>query len=607
MSMTSLPSKLPPIQSRSYSPTHAPGELPKDPPSRSGSLRSKADDAHLPKPISRSNSKGSGGIGRRSSEAADKLAALHPSPKFASSAAVDSGEGPSDPHIESGLAEVKLQMSEELKKADAQFTAALEAHMSKGGTPEEFARNMFEQGLKESSAHQTPPETSAHDETRASIQDETHASSQASIHDDTHAAASGDSKGLLAKMNDFRLRVGRNNDFQGTGAKISASVANVTARNTLSVFLPTFARQFISMGIEAGFEHFGTSDFTKAMLGLGFGALPAVTAHVAGAIRDEVEHYRRTPEQKAEVDMWTSRRSRALMAGTAIAATVWEHKSGAAADNASLHMAFTIYTAMRDLLVQSNIRLDNKNTTGQAPDWKHFLTMSVAYGLDQGLVSLGMSTLASPSGPAAAKGHLPGIEQAKNAAIRAGLNLLGEIGEDLLFQSIPAIRSLYNDPATAHALELGIHTEGPTRYLANATMGPWAVRTGILATTIALTGISGNGLPKLWDKTGATLSDGDKAKLQELTSDMIIAGVNGFLYEPFANSGANQPQPAARTAAPGDVESQLSAHDALHDDTAAVTTYAHPNVDMTDAASVRNRSRDDLALRERRTRPDDDA
>jgi hypothetical protein len=88
---------------------------------------------------------------------------------------------------------------------------------------------------------------------------------------------------------------------------------------------------------------------------------------------------------------------------------------------------------------------------------------------------------------------------------------------------------------------------------------------------------------------------------------MIIAGVNGFLYEPFANSGANQPQPAARTAAPGDVESQLSAHDALHDDTAAVTTYAHPNVDMTDAASVRNRSRDDLALRERRTRPDDDA
>jgi hypothetical protein len=249
--------------------------------------------------------------------------------------------------------------------------------------------------------------------------------------------------------------------------------------------------------------------------------------------------------------------------------------------------------------VQSNIRLDNKNTTGQAPDWKHFLTMSVAYGLDQGLVSLGMSTLASPSGPGAAKAHLSGMDQARNAAIRAGLNLLGEIGEDLLFQSIPAIRSLYNNPETAHALELGIHTEGPTRFLANASMGPWAVRTGILATTIALTGISGNGLPKLWDKTGEKLSDEDKAKLQELTSDMIILGTNGFLYEPFANSGANQPQPRARIQEAGDVESQLSADDALHGETPPVHTYASPNVDMTDAASVHNRSQENLALRQR--------
>jgi len=602
MSMTSLPSKLPATQSRSSSPTHAPGELPKQETlSRSGSLRSKADDAHLPKPISRSNSKGSGGIGRRSSEATDKLAALHPSPKFASSAAVDSGEGPSDPHIESDLAEVKLQMSEELRKADAQFTAALEAHMSKGGTPEEFARNMFEQGMKESSAHQTPPETSAHDETHASIHDETHASihgethasSQASIHDDTHATASGSSKGLLERMNDFRLRVGRNNDFESNLAKISASVVNVGVRNTPAVFLPTFARQFMSMGIEAGFQYFGTSDYTKAMLGLGFGALPAVTAHVAGGIRDELNH----------TATWTSRRSRLIMAGSAIAATAYEHKAGAAPENASLHMAFTIYTAMRDLLVQTNIRLDNKNTDGLVPDWKHFLAMSVGYGLDQGLVSLGMSTLASPSGPGAAKANLSGIEQAKNAAIRAGLNLLGEMGEDLLFQSIPALRAKFFGTGTPHTLELGIHTEGPTRYLTNGALGPWAVRTGILATTIALTGVSGEGLPKLWEKTGAKLSDEDKAKLQELTSDMIIAGVNGFLYEPFANSGSGQLQPGARTAAPGDVESQLSAHD----DTAAVTTYSHPNVDMTDAASVRNRSRDDLALRERRTRPDDDA
>lgn len=589
MSMSALPSKLPATQSRSSSPTTPPAELPKQETlSRSGSQRSKADDAHLPKPISRSNSKGSGGIGRRSSDAADKLAALH-TPKPVVPAVVDSGEGSSDLRIKGSVAEVKLEMSEELRKADAQFTAALQAHLDKGGTPEGFARDMFEQGLKESSAHQTPPEPSLHDEP--------HVSQEPSLHGETHTDAPEGSKGFWGKANDFRLRVGRNNDFETKGAKITASVANVTARNTLSVFLPTFARQFISMGIEAGFQHFGTSDYTKAMLGLGFGALPAVAAHVAGGIRDELNH----------TATWTSRRSRLIMAGTAIAATAYEHKAGAAAGNASLHMAFTIYTAMRDLLVQSNIRLDNKNTDGQVPDWKHFLAMSVGYGLDQGFVSLAMSTLASPSGPGAAKANLSGIEQAKHAAIRAGLNLLGEIGEDLLFQSIPALRAKFFGTGTPHTLELGIHTEGPTRYLTNGTLGPWAVRTGILATTIALTGITGEGLPKLWEKTGAKLSDEEKAKLQELTGDMIIAGVNGFLYEPFANSGSGQLQPGAHIEEVGDVESQLSADDARHGETPAVHTYASPNVDMTDGASAHSRSRDDLALRQRRTTSGDDA
>jgi hypothetical protein len=553
----------------------------------------KTDDAHLPKPISRNNSKGSSGIGRRASDATDKLAALNTPKQVVVAPQQDRGEGSSVLPIERSIAEVQLQLSEELQKSEAHFTAALDAHIKKGGTADDFIRTSFEQGLQELSAQHTPPERSIHDETHVSLHDDT----PPSIHDDTHGAPAAQSKGVLGKMNDFRLRVGRNDDFESKGAKIGASVANVTARNTLSVFLPTFARQFISMGIEAGFQHFGTSDTAKAMLGLGFGALPAVTAHVAGGIRDELNH----------TATWTSRRSRLIMAGTAIAATAYEHKAGAAPENASLHMAFTLYTAMRDLLVQSNIRLDNKNTNGLVPDWKHFLTMSVGYGLDQGLVSLGMSTLASPSGPGAAKAHLGGTDQVKNAAIRAGLNLLGEIGEDLLFQSIPALRAKFFGTGTPHTLELGIHTEGPTRYLANGTMGPWAVRTGILATTIALTGITGEGLPKLWEKTGQKLSDEDKAKLQEVTSDMIIAGVNGFLYEPFANAGSGQPQPTARIEELGDVESQLSAHDALHDDTAAVTTYSHPNVDMSDAASVRNRSQDNLALQQRRPAADGDS
>ena len=63
-------------------------------------------------------------------------------------------------------------------------------------------------------------------------------------------------------------------------------------------------------------------------------------------------------------------------------------------------MAFTAYTAMRDLLVQSNVRLDNANTEGLHSDWTRWGTMMLGYGLDQGIVNLCMSKTASPSGPA---------------------------------------------------------------------------------------------------------------------------------------------------------------------------------------------------------------
>lgn len=374
----------------------------------------------------------------------------------------------------------------------------------------------------------------------------------------------------------FAQRVAANKDFTSSWGKILASGANVTVRNFPGVFVGTFARQFITMGQEAAFAKYGTSPQARAALGTLFGVGPALVAHGAGAIRDEM----------AGTATWTSRRSRMIMAGTAVAATAFELGMGAADENSSLHIGFTAYTAIRDLLVQSNLRLDNHNTDGLVPDWKHFGAMMVAYGIDQGVVSYCMSKFASPSGPGAFKAHAGVKEQLTNAGVRAFINLLGEIGEDLMFQSIPAVRAWWNNADDAHVLQLGIHSEGyQAGYLANAAMGPWAVRTGILATTIALTGVTGKKVPE---------------KFQELTADMIIGGVNALLYEPFANAGSGQPDPKGR-ARIEDAEA-ADAHGA-ESDADSVRTYPHPNADMTNLAAVKRQQ--DMQLTQRRPGPND--
>jgi hypothetical protein len=205
---------------------------------------------------------------------------------------------------------------------------------------------------------------------------------------------------------------------------------------------------------------------------------------------------------------------------------------------ASLMLAFTAYTAMRDLVVQSRLRMSNANTVGQVPDARHFALISAGYGLDQGLVNLGMSTLASPSGPAAFTDHA-GISP-RNAFARAALNMLGEVGEDLMFQSIPAIRSRLDPNQESHALQLSIQDVGyQQNNLVNGALGPWAVRTGILATTIGVTSIVA-----AYAKDPAYANN---PKLVEAVNDLIVGAFNAILYEPFANAGSGQPttQPTA--------------------------------------------------------------
>ena len=166
----------------------------------------------------------------------------------------------------------------------------------------------------------------------------------------------------------------------------------------------------------------------------------------------------------------TSRRSRAIMATTTAVAGLATAASGAMPGVASLMVAFTAYTAMRDLLVQSRLRMSNANTSDYVPDATHFALISAGYGLDQGLVSLGMSTLASPSGAGA---YLRGVGvQLWNDIRRGALNWAGEVGEDLMFQGIPAVRSTLDPAQPGHALQLSIRDVGYQRNnVVNAALG----------------------------------------------------------------------------------------------------------------------------------------
>lgn len=328
----------------------------------------------------------------------------------------------------------------------------------------------------------------------------------------------------------FVQRVNANEDFQSTPAKIAASVANVAMRNTAAVFVPTAIRQFLSYGIEAALTKSGASDSVKTTLGLAAPVL-AVGALALGAMRDRV----------AGTHTTTSERSRAIMGSTIAVAGIATAATGtmAAPGVASLMLAFTAYTAMRDLVVQSRLRMGNANTAGQVPDAKHFALISAGYGLDQGLVNLGMSTLASPSGPAAfssGTGINPG-----NAFARAALNLVGEIGEDLIFQSIPAVRSHLDPNQESHALQLSIQDVGYQKNnLVNGALGPFAVRTGILATTIGVTS-----MVAAYAKDPAYANN---PKLVEAVNDLIVGAFNAVLYEPFANAGSGQPTAQSTTA-----------------------------------------------------------
>jgi hypothetical protein len=358
-------------------------------------------------------------------------------------------------------------------------------------------------------------------------------------------------------------QIAHNENFTSTHGQILISVANISMRNFISVFIPTILRQFISYSTEAGFHKLRTSARLKAIIGTFFGTGVALIAHAIGMWRDE----------RAGTATLASRRSRVILVTTAFAVGVAELYTSTAAGNASTHVAFTIYTGMRDVMVQSRLRLQNPNTSGLKPDWIHFSIMMALITILSGMVNFGMSTLASPSGAAAWTARSSFSEQLKHAVIRGVLNLIGEVGDDFLFQVIPSIRSHFKGVENPHVLRLSLKDVGYQKgYLANAVLGPWAARTGLLSSTCALLGMT---TPYLTHN----------AKLLEGISDLIVAVSNGPLYEPFANSVSGQPDPV-RNICNSDEENLKEKECSENDDAASIRSYMHPNIDMTNCAEV---------------------
>ncbi len=308
------------------------------------------------------------------------------------------------------------------------------------------------------------------------------------------------------------------NAYENPVASTAASVVNVAARNALAVFATTAIRQFLSYGLEAAMDQSGASDETRSTLGL-LVPIAASGALAVGAMRDEW----------AKTATPTSRRSRLIMGAGTLGVGLATKFSGSMAGAAPLMLAFTAYTAMRDLLVQSRLRMHTPNTEDTPPDANHYALIGLLYGLDQALVDLGMSYYGSPSGAGAVGAGTDMATMTANTFKRAAMNWAGEVGEDLMFQSIGTHRA-------GRPLKLQVEDVGYQRHnVVNGALGPFAVRTGILSMTIGMVSM----LSHLTRDNEAFANNPD---LMNALNAAIIGLTNAVLYQPFAEAGGAQPQ-----------------------------------------------------------------
>jgi len=337
------------------------------------------------------------------------------------------------------------------------------------------------------------------------------------------------------------------NEFENPHVAAAVSVVNVGARNLPAVAGSTTARQMLSAQIERGLSIHEVSDLGRSMLGGTIMMLPVIALGM-GAIRDH-RHGTATPQSDF---------ARLVMAGMSVAALLGGVFGGQLAGAASQLTAFALYTFMRDIVVQSHLRLHNPNSAHQAPNAHHWHAISWGYGIDQMLVNAFMPMAAPVSGPAAYPAHMGATEQFRAAAIRGAINWAGEVAEDLMFNGIGAFRA--NQP-----LRLGLREEPSLRHVTNGLLAPMAVRTAITHTNIILSDIIDSAL-------------GNDHPSLSLWLPAVAAGgvLNGVFYWPFANAGSGQPQHVPRAR----IEDAPAA--AAADDDAPAHRITFPNVDMDD-------------------------
>ncbi|MFC0402412.1 hypothetical protein [Paraburkholderia rhizosphaerae] len=283
-------------------------------------------------------------------------------------------------------------------------------------------------------------------------------------------------------------------------------------RNSLAVVVPTTLRQLLSYGIENALTDAGANNNTRTAIATLTTLLPVMLL-MMGLARDKMHG----------TETAASQRSRLIMAGGALLATVLGIAFGQMAPSASQILAFTCYTFMRDIVVQSRLRLNNLNAGDNPPSKLHFALISLVYGIDQFLVNLGMSKLASPSGPSA---FIAGAGiQGSHALIRGGLNGAGESVEDVAFGGIGAALD-------RKTLQLRTTDAGYQRHnVINGALGPFPVRSAFLDMSII-----GSNIISQYVR--------DPTK-QEYLNNLYFFALTAILYEPFANASSGQPQPPA--------------------------------------------------------------
>lgn len=228
---------------------------------------------------------------------------------------------------------------------------------------------------------------------------------------------------LIARIGDDVMKgmrfVANNEATSATGQALN-SVANIAARNLISVGLTTEVRQLMTAVFKAGFDKH-LSPQAQTALAMTVIAVPMLL-NLVGAYAD---HHDGTGTARS----WAGRGMNLALGISAVALAA---TAGTTADNAAQCVSTVIYCAIRDA-VQASLRLPDDS------DGQHLAAVGLTGALyvpNQLAVNRGMTVYGSPSGASAA-GRIG--ERAGKDVVRAGINTAGETVDDVVDMALHAM------------------------------------------------------------------------------------------------------------------------------------------------------------------------